>query len=289
MDLINRKIFVTGASGFIGRHVVEHLQNQGAKVTVLLRTRENPLPGTRPALGDVSRYEQVSEFVARNDAVIHLAGLVGVGPCADDIGGAVEANILGTLNVLAAMRSFNTPGVFAGVGNVDDLSVYPITKAAAERFVHMYNKEHGTKMVPTRVFNVYGPGQPDKSGKLVTTTVRRALAGSDLIIFGDGSREIDFVHVDDAAALIVAALERAERGEVTDVVDIGTGVGTTVRDAVETIRWVSGSSSKVVHQDVPAGEAQQRIVANPTRMHWPDGFEPRNLVLGIKETVEAAR
>ena len=117
MDLINRKIFVTGATGFIGRHVVEHLQSQGAKVTVLLRTLKNPLPDTRPALGDVSRYEQVSEFVARNDAVIHLAGLVGVGPCVDDIGGAVETNILGTLNVLAAMRFFNTPGVFAGVGN----------------------------------------------------------------------------------------------------------------------------------------------------------------------------
>ena len=165
MDLINRKIFVTGATGFIGRHVVERLQSQGSEVTVLLRTPENPLPGTRPALGDVSRYEQVSEFVARNDAVIHLAGLVGVGPCVDDIGGAVETNILGTLNVLAAMRFFDTPGVFAGVGNVDDISVYPITKAAAERFVHMYNKEHGTKMVATRIFNVYGPRSARQLGQ----------------------------------------------------------------------------------------------------------------------------
>ncbi|MCH7873447.1 MAG: NAD-dependent epimerase/dehydratase family protein, partial [Planctomycetes bacterium] len=55
--------------------------------------------------------------------------------------------------------------------------------------------------------------QLDKSGKLVTNTIRRALAGKDLVIFGEGSQEIDFIHVDDAAALNVAALERAERGE----------------------------------------------------------------------------
>ena len=55
------------------------------------------------------------------------------------------------------------PVIFSGVANVNDFSIYSITKATAERFVMMYNKEHNTNFIPLRIFNVYGPGQDFKA------------------------------------------------------------------------------------------------------------------------------
>ena len=260
------------------RNVVDVTMKEFGRIDVLVNDARYVGEGYVAMFLDTS-WEALDQMISTNLRAVLLLHKLCL-PVMIDQGGGVIINLT---TGEATRESPHMPGQGGtGLG-------YPITKAAAERFVHMSNKEHGTKMVATRIFNVYGPGQLDKSGKLVTNTIRRALAGKDLVIFGEGSQEIDFIHVDDAAALIVAALERAERGEVTDVVDIGTGVGTTVKDAVETIRRVSGSSSNVVHQEERSGDAQQRIVADPTRMHWPDGFEPRQLVLGIKETVEAAR
>ena len=78
---------------------------------------------------DVIDYESIAETISRSDIVFHLAAVVGVKPCEDDLYRTIDTNILGTLNILDA-KYYNKPVVFASVSNVKDHSFYSITKSA---------------------------------------------------------------------------------------------------------------------------------------------------------------
>lgn len=278
-------ILVTGASGFIGNKVAQKLVVAGNRVIALMRRLGNEPNNCAVALGDITDYEPIGEAVARCDVVIHLAGMVGTQPCLNDAHGAIQANVVGTLNILKASRSHKKPVIFGGVGNAEDHSVYAVTKSTAEQFFCMYNKEHGVNTLPLRIFNVYGPGQNTGSGKLIANCIQKGLNGEPLVVFGDGKQVIDFIYVDDVAGAIVRAVEVVMEKHNNQPYHIGTCVGISVGEAVETICRLTGGKSEIVFDEKRGGDVMTEIVADPAKL-LPGIDKPRSFEEGIAQTID---
>ncbi len=182
-------------------------------------------------------------------------------------------NVRGTLNVLEACRDLGRPMIFGSVANVDDDGPYAITKATAERFCLMHARELGTRVLPLRIYNTYGPGQLETSGKLVASNVARAARGEALICH-DGTQTEDFVFVDDVAFGIAEACDRLLHDADFPLAprEIGTGVGTTILQVLETIREVGGGRSAIETRERRAGSRSRRLVAAETPFRPPRGF-----------------
>jgi nucleoside-diphosphate-sugar epimerase len=209
------RVLVTGASSLLGRATVERLLDRDDDVTCFQRTSSHL--DTREVLGDVRDREAVLAAAAGHEAVVHLAALVSPRPRYQD---AYDVNVLGTQHATEAAQRCgrfvhvsspsvafaDAPAVGEGTcpASYDGADAYVATKAIAERHVL------ARSLVPTVVIRphlVWGPGDT----QLVDRIVQRAKAGR-LRLPDHGRALIDTTYVDDAAASLVAALDRAEHG-----------------------------------------------------------------------------
>lgn len=282
-------VLVTGGTGFLGWHVVKALGDAGhTRVVLGRRPFRTPTAGVKNALADVRDYEAVAEAVSKSDGVIHLSGLSGTELSLRYPGAFVKTNVLGSINVFDACRFFGKPCVYASVGNAEHDSVYAISKYTAERLALMYAKEHGTRIVPVRIFNVYGDREKFRlGGKLVPTAVAAALDDRPITLFGDGRQTDDFVYVKDVAGALARAVADPDL-EPGRVWHLGTGKATAVREVAEAIVRLTGSSSRIeLVGRKRAGEDVTSAVADPGRALVPDyPFTP--LEDGLRATVEDA-
>ena len=257
---------VTGGSGFIGSHVVDELVAAGASRIVVLdkAVREENL---RDALesgsveiveGDVTNPDSLPELLRGIDGMFHMAVLP-LGPCNDQPRLGLDVNIVGSFNVFEAAKDGGVKKiVFSSASSVygdtfetmdeshplNARTFYGATKIAGEYLLRAFHAHHGVDYVVLRYMNVYGPRQ---DGGLVINVLRRIQAGEAPTIQGDGNQSFDFVHVADVAKANLRAME----SEVTDdSFNIGGGNEATVREIVERLIELTGSSVK---PDVQAG------------------------------------
>lgn len=260
------RVLVTGSAGFIGGWVGRELEAQGHEMVPF----DHPdtirsVDRLRDAMGDVG-------------AVINLAGVLGT---AEMIGGEVRAakvNILGALNVFDVAAREGAPVVQIATGHRGQLNPYAITKACAEDLALSRAQWLGERIAVVRAFHVYGPGQkaPPPHGtatvrKIVPSFVCRALTGMPLEINGHGQQMVDLVYVADVAKVLVDALG----GPYGEVVDAGTGIGTTVVVAARDVIRLCSSTSSTLHLPMRPGEPSWSVVVaeNPSVVNvWPYGM-----------------
>lgn len=266
---------VTGGHGFIGGYVVEALLAAGRHVIVMDRRAKSGVEH-EVFLGDIRDATAMTEFAAHCDGIIHLAGVLGTQETIGNPRPATETNITGGLNFLEAITQYDLPGVHICVGNHWMNSTYSISKSTVERFAVMFRDERGTRVNQVRAVNAYGPGQvaavpfgPGKVRKIVPAFACRALSGMPLEVYGDGEQVSDMVWVGDVAAVLVAALERAESGDVFDrVVEVGSHKHLTVNDVArgiqsEASKLCVGSVRGLVHLPMRSGEvAGAKVIAD---------------------------
>ncbi len=284
------KVLVTGGTGFIGSHVVEALHAGGYQPIVMTRQQQkDSKDGILYVLGDLMDYEVVEETIARCDGIIHLAGILGTTESISLPELFVRTNVLGSLNVFDACRSFKKPCIYVSVGNVDDNNMYAITKHTAERLALMYNKEHGTEIVPVRVYNVYGERQKaEPIKKLIPSAVEAALRNEPITIFGGGSQQNDFVYVKDVAANLLKALDLQEFAP-QNVYELGTCIATPVKLVAETIIRLANSQSQVVVKgDRRAGENTGLLIAKREKL-IDSKFDFTPLETGLEQTIGYSR
>ena len=276
--MAKRRALVTGGAGFIGSHVADLYEAQGYDVTVL----DNLSSGRRENVPEGRKFEELDITSAeagrvvrdgRFDVISHLAAQIDVRKSVVDPLADARINILGSLNLLEAVRAGGHPTrvVFSSTGGAiygecdepapedaatEPLSPYGTSKLAAEEYLRSYNRLHGTRHIALRYGNVYGPRQdPHGEAGVVAIFLGALLRGEQSRIFGDGAQTRDYVYVGDVARATLAAL-----GHEGGVFNIGTGRETAVTELWRLCRRVSGSELEALHAPARAGEIARSVL-----------------------------
>ncbi|GLZ47465.1 UDP-glucose 4-epimerase GalE [Actinomycetospora sp. NBRC 106375] len=257
------RVAVTGAGGFVGRAVASALGGAGHDV----------VPVTR-AVADVERPDQVAAVLADVEAACHLAAVVRVRDSLADPLGTWRTNLGGTLAVLGALR----PGarlVLASTAAIHDdvppAHPYGASKLAAELAARDASATGALGTVSLRLANVAGPGDTDGS-RLLPAILAAACGGTPFTVNGDGSAVRDLVHVDDAAAAFVAALDVAAPGSFR-AVPVGSGRPVTIREVLASVERVTGRAVAVAYRD--AAPEPRTVTVDPTEARSALGWAPR--------------
>jgi len=305
-----RQALVTGGAGFIGGHLVEALLAAGWRVRILddLSTgREENLAGVRERVdlrrGDVRDPAALASALEGVEVVFHQAAVASVVRSLDEPVETDAVNTGGTLAVLEGARRAGVGRVVfaascAAYGDAPELpkredqaprplAPYALQKVTGEAYCRLYHELHGLPTVCLRYFNVYGPRQ-DPAGDYAAAIprfVEAARAGRPPRIFGDGLQTRDFVYVGDVARANLLAADAAPA--VGRVVNVGSGVETSVVELAGLVVRLCGSTAEPVHEPARSGEVR-RSVADPARARELLGFEARvGLEEGLARTIEA--
>jgi len=287
------RCLVTGGAGFIGSNVVRRLLEQGHGVTVLDNCSTGYEENLEPYLEveflkeDIRDAAAVDEAMPGKDAVFHLAASVGNKKSIDEPLLDASHNVLGTINVLEAMRRHGVNNIVysssAGIFGepryqpVDEAhptapdSPYGATKLCGEKLVLSYMKLYDIKACCLRYFNVYGENQRfDAYGNVIPIFAGRIAAGEGLMVFGDGEQTRDFVDVKDVAAANVVA---AENPEAKGTFNIGTGTEITINRLVDILREVTQEDFEVMYGPPRPGDVRH-CTAEITRLKEVLGISP---------------
>lgn len=302
------KILITGGSGFIGSHIVEHYQDIAEEIRVLdnLRTgyRHN-LEGLKHTFieGSVTDRELVRESVREVDYVFHLAAMVSVPESMAMLAECVDINVHGLLNVLEEASAASVKKlVFASSAAIygdnptvpkletmlpEPKSPYAITKLDGEYYLGMFQREGRLETAALRFFNVFGPRQDPKGAyaAAVPIFIERAVRNEDITVFGDGGQTRDFIYVKDIVGALVFAVETAG---VTGVFNAGYGGQITINDLASSLIKTAASTSEVLHAPERAGDVRHsRASADKLRAA---GWIPKHtLDEGLARTLEFFR
>jgi UDP-glucose 4-epimerase len=310
---MSRRVLVTGGAGFIGSNVADVFLEQGWAVDVIDNLssgkRDNVPAGATLHVVDI-RSEDAAKLVASTayDAIVHLAAQIDVRRSVDDPIYDASVNIVGTLNLLEALRKsgrgpttrfafsstggaiygdFSPPPNFEITPKEPD-SPYAIAKLSVEYFLAYYARIHGLDTVAVRFGNVYGPRQdPHGEAGVVAIFCGRILGGQPLTIFGDGRQTRDYVHVADVASAIyrVSTGPLPPAGGVNErAYNVGTGVATSVVDLANTLLAVAGASAPIQFAPKRPGELQDSCL-NVDKSRAVLGWAPRmSLAEGLANT-----
>lgn len=306
-----RRALVTGGAGFIGSHVVERLIADGWGVTVLDNLssgkREYVPDGVTLLVQDVQSPEAAR--IVRDgkfDVIVHLAAQMDVRRSVADSVYDATVNIVGTLNVMEAIRASGhaTRLVFSSTGGVlygdyctppnaehirkEPDSPYAISKLSVEYYLAYFVRVHGLDATALRFGNVYGPRQdPHGEAGVVAIFCGRILDNEPLTVFGDGLQTRDYVHVRDVVEAVITVIDAdLPRADTMDArsFNVGTGVGGTVLDLVRILLATSGSGVEVKHAPRRAGE-QQHSFLNVDKARKVLGWSPKvTLEEGLADT-----
>jgi UDP-glucose 4-epimerase len=302
-------VLVTGGAGYVGAHVVRQLRLAREAVVVL----DNLTHGHRAAVanaqlvvGDVGDAELLGRLFAeqRFDAVIHLAASKSVDESLRKPGEYFLNNVSASLSLMnachsAGVKHFVFSSTCAVYGIPSDVPVnesaeahpetpYGESKLIVERMLHWFEIAHRMKYVALRYFNAAGAADEGDIGEdwdgattLVPRVMKAALRKSGPVeVFGtdyptpDGTAIRDYTHVLDLADAHVDALAYLRQGGSSQVLNLGTGRGTSVKEIIAATAQVSGTSVPHVLSDRRPGDPAT-IWADPTLARTILGWEPR--------------
>ncbi len=299
------KILITGGSGFIGSHIVEHYQGVAEEIRVLdnLRTgyRKN-LDGLNCTFieGSVTDRDLVRKAVRGVDYIFHLAAIVSVPESMEKPGECVDINVHGLLNVLEEAAAAGVKKlVFASSAAIygdnptvpkletmlpEPKSPYAITKLDGEYYLGMFQREGRLETTALRFFNVFGPRQDPKGAyaAAVPIFIEKAVTNQEITIFGDGGQTRDFIFVKDIVGALTFA---AETPGVSGVFNAGYGGQITINDLASGLIKAANSNSKIIHAPERAGDVRHSRASADKLL--ATGWQPRHsLDDGFAQTLE---
>jgi len=302
-----KRVFVTGADGFIGSHLAETLVRAGADVTSLAlynsfgtcgwldEIAEETRKEMRIKLGDVRDGTQMRNFAEGCDIIFHLAALIGIPYSYVAAQSCIDVNIHGTLNLLEAART-GTVGRFVHTSTsevygsaqskpIDEghplhgQSPYAASKIGADQMVKAFACSHDVPAVTLRPFNTFGPRQSERA--IIPTVIRQMLDPvCTEIRLGDLSTTRDFTFVSDTvhAFLALGSVPTVEFGTVYNA---GTGVEVKISDLVKRLSDMTGCNKPIVSEQArirPEHSEVRALVADAGRLTALSGWQPQTVL-----------
>jgi len=310
-------VLVIGGAGYIGSHTARALKRAGHKVIIfdnLGTGYEFLAKGFELIKGDILDAGALGPALARAEAIMHFAAHAYVGESVKDPKKYFHNNVEGGLSLLNAALAAgvkkiifsSTCAVYGEVAKVpieednprEPVNPYGVTKMFFEHALESYDQAYGFRYASLRYFNAAGADESGEIGELhdpETHLIPLALSaaagtGPELQVFGsdyptaDGTCVRDYIHVNDLASVHIKALEHLAAGKESFAVNVGTGVGASVKEIISTAEKVTGK--KVPHKLVArrAGDPPA-LVANPAKaqrlLQWKAKY-------GLQEIVSTA-
>jgi len=305
------RVIVSGAAGFIGSHMCDRLLAEGHTVVGL----DNFLTGSEQNLAHLARHpgfrfirQDVTQPTALDgaiDAVLHMASPASPKDYLEHPIETLDAGSAGTRQMLELARVNNAsflltstsdtygdplvhPQVETYWGNVNPVgprSCYDESKRFAEAMTMAFHRTHKMRTSIARIFNTYGPRMKLNDGRVVPAFMDQALRGEPLTIFGDGSQTRSFCYVSD----LVDGLYRLMQSDERYPVNLGNPEEMTILEFAERIRVLTGSKSRIIHEQLPQDDPKQRKpdISKARRiLSW----EPRvPLDEGLRQTIQYFR
>ena len=292
-SLAGKRVLVTGARGFIGRQLTKRLLTLSAEVHGTSRTSLADGEGVHWHSVDLVAPEAVDTLLSdvAPEVIVHLAGFVSGTRKAEAVRPAFEQNLTSTVNLLIATQRQGCSRL-VHAGSMEEPSgdhwppvpgsPYAASKFAASTYMRFFHALYGLPVAIARIFMVYGPDQPDKN-KLVPYTIRTLLEGDSPEI-SSGTRQIDWIHVDDAVEGLIALM--AAPGIEGETLDLGSGSLTSIADVVRKLADLVGAPEAPrfgARADRPLeGEPSADVESTVRRCGW----RPRvPLEEGLRQTV----
>ncbi|MBL4658131.1 MAG: SDR family NAD(P)-dependent oxidoreductase [Flavobacteriales bacterium] len=272
-ELSGKKVLITGGLGFIGSNLAHKCLALGADVTIYdcldprsggnmhnIKNVENKI---KVALNDIRNIEDLSANIRDKDILFNCAAYTSHPNSMKEPLMDIEVNCQGVINILEAVRRFNTDIKIVQVGTstqigrmkynpVDEdhpefpVEIYSANKSVSEKYVLIYGQAYDIKTTVIRLVNVFGPRSNIKNSDFgfMNYFIGLALQGKELNVFGEGEQLRSLLYVDDAVdALILAALSEKSNGEVFLA---STDQNYKVREIAEAITSCIGGTIKFV-------------------------------------------
>ncbi|HED65600.1 MAG TPA: SDR family oxidoreductase [Planctomycetes bacterium] len=274
------RALITGGAGFLGSHLCERFLSDGYEVICMdnlvtgdLRNIEHLLPNADFHFHhqDVTEYLHVSGPL---DAVLHFASPASPIDYLELPIQTLKVGSLGTHKALGLAAAKGARFLLASTsecygdplvhpqpeeywGNVNPVGprgVYDEAKRFAEAMTMAYHRQHGVATRIVRIFNTYGPHMRIHDGRALPAFMSQALRGEDITVFGDGSQTRSFCFVDD----LVEGITRLLNSDEVMPTNIGNPTEMTILQFAEKVVELTGSSSKIVFQDLPEDDPKVR-------------------------------
>lgn len=311
IDLIRKRILVTGGAGFIGSHLCERLLELGHEVLCV----DNFYTGRRANIVhlldnpyfEVMRHDICFPLYVEVDEIYNLAcpaspvyyQLDPVQTIKTAVHGAI--NMLGLakrlkIKILQASTSevYGDPTVHPQPetywGNVNPIGIrscYDEGKRCAETLFFDYYRQHKIRIKIARIFNTYGPRMHPNDGRVISNFIMQALRGDDITVYGNGSQTRSFCYIDDMIDGIIKLMDSSD--DFTGPVNLGNPQEFSILELAKKIRLLTGSNSKIVFRSLPQDDPTQRrpdISLAKNKLGW----EPKTpLDEGLRKTIDYFR
>lgn len=306
------KILITGGAGFIGSHLCDKYTRDGHTVICFDNFTSGSVTNIRHLFayrnfkliqGDVRDAEAVEKVMRDVDAVLHLAAQIHVDRSYIEPRLTWEVNVLGTQNILEAVRSNDTPKMlFASTSEIYGSAQYiPVdekhplnaphpygaSKIAADRMCHAYVQTFGLNVRILRFFNVFGPRQKDAGyGGVIPIFIRRVLSNVPPIVYGNGLQTRDFLFIRDAIRAYDLVLNHKE--SILEPINFGTGKEVTILELAWLVIEACGKKGHLEPVHAPPRIAElQKLIADAKLARKLLGWAPEcDFKTGIKESVD---
>ena len=297
---------ITGAAGFLGSALANHLSRQGHQVRGIddLSTGDKDAlyPDVHFTRGDVNDRPKLWTLLQDVDVVYHLAARVSVPESVLYPREYNAVNVGGTVSLMEAMRDVGvrrvvmaSSGAVYGNSSAEKLteatppnprSPYAVSKLAAEHYIRTIGALWGIETVSLRIFNAYGPGQniPVSHPPVVPHFIKQTLRNGTIVVHSDGMQSRDYIYVDDVVTALTAAMTAPSLNGL--VINVGSGRDTSVRDLVSVVTEIVPGEAEVIYNPRVSGGVSQ-ICADLTLAKKKLGYKPSvPLAEGLKLTLE---
>ena len=316
--LKNKNVLVTGADGFIGSHLVEHLTSLGCNVKAMciynsfnswgwLDTLDSTITNNiNITLGDIRDIKSVNNACKNIDYVFHLASLIAIPHSYNSPYSYLQTNALGAMNIMEACFSKNVEHVIHTstsevYGNLDKMPIsendqifakspYSATKIAADQIAHSYYSSFDLPVSIVRPFNTYGPRQSNRA--IIPTIITQVLTNNKSIKLGALYPTRDFSYIKDTVrGFILAAKSKKSIGET---INIGSGYEISIGDLYDIVCKITNIELKVkkdASRVRPKKGEVFRLKADNRKAKKLIGWTPqyanrKGLIKGLKETID---
>lgn len=296
-----KNIFVTGASGFIGSHLVERLLKKGYNVKALipydinsslgwLKNTKNPK--LKIIFGDICDENFMYRNTKNIDAIFHLAALISIPYSYSSPYSYIKSNIEGTFNILECGRKNNIKKIIhtstsevygsAQYSPIDEKhplnpqSPYAASKVSADSLASAYYKSFNLPVVIIRPFNTFGPRQSSRA--VISSVISQCILNNKKIIVGNIQTMRDFTFISDTVEGFLKALE-TKKNINGEIINLGTGKTIKIKDVISSVCKILNIKPKIIIDKKrfrPKKSEVNLLISNNKKakkiLHWTPKF-----------------